>query len=83
MLSGAQQLDYDQLLDVSGLNCPLPVLKSKAALAGMSKGQVLKVISTQADSLKEFPTFCRLPGFELVKCEETATQYFYWIQKVI
>ncbi|MES9856654.1 MAG: sulfurtransferase TusA family protein [Sedimenticola sp.] len=83
MLNSAQQLDYDQLLDVSGLNCPLPVLKSKAALASMSKGQVLKVISTQSESLREFPAFCRQPEFQLVKSEGMATQYIFWIQKII
>lgn len=84
MLSSVeQQQDYDQLLDVSGLNCPLPVLKSKAALASMSKGQVLKVVSTQSESLREFPTFCRLPEVELMQIEQHEGEYLFWIQKVL
>ncbi|MES9966390.1 MAG: sulfurtransferase TusA family protein, partial [Sedimenticola sp.] len=57
---------YHELLDVTGLSCPMPVLKSKAQLARMERGQVLKVLATHPDSQKEFPSLCRLPGLELV-----------------
>lgn len=77
-----EALHFDQLLDASGLICPLPVLKTKAALSRMEIGQVLKVIVTNADSIKEFTVLCRLADFELVKNVEEEGRYLYWIRKV-
>ncbi|MES9902333.1 MAG: sulfurtransferase TusA family protein [Sedimenticola sp.] len=68
---------------MSGLNCPLPVLRSKTVLAAMGKGQVLKVVSTQSDSGREFAAFCCLPEFEMVKSGRKMKQYFFWIRKAI
>ena len=73
---------WDQELDVSGLICPLPVLKTKAALSRMAAGQVLKVTVTHPDSRKEFPVLCKLPEFELLAASESAGRYLYWIKKV-
>ena len=74
---------YDKLLDVSGLNCPLPVLKAKAALAPMSVGEVLKVVATHPDSQREFPSFCRLAEYDLLETDEQDGSYIYWIKKVL
>ena len=74
--------EYDQLLDVSGLNCPLPVLKAKAALARMSDGEILKVIVTHPDSQQEFSTLCRLPNLDLLESVEEDDSFIYRIKKL-
>ncbi len=76
-------IEEDKTLDVSGLNCPLPVMKSKAALATMQAGQVLKVISTHPDSVKEFASLCRGPQFELADALEQEGRYSYWVRKLL
>ena len=53
-------------LDTRGLNCPLPILKAKKALADMESGEVLKVISTDPGSTRDFQAFARQTGNELV-----------------
>ncbi|MES9938188.1 MAG: sulfurtransferase TusA family protein [Sedimenticola sp.] len=74
---------YHELLDVTGLSCPLPVLKSKAQLPRMERGQVLKVLATHPDSQKEFPSLCRLPGLELVASSAEDGIYTFWVQKTL
>ncbi|MET0012803.1 MAG: sulfurtransferase TusA family protein [Sedimenticola sp.] len=74
---------YHELLDVTGLSCPMPVLKSKAQLARMERGQVLKVLATHPDSQKEFPSLCRLPGLELVASSAEDGIYTFWVQKTL
>lgn len=73
----------DKILDVSGLNCPLPVLKSKAMLATMAAGEILKVISTNPDSVKEFGSLCRGPQFELSDSVVETDRYIYWVRKLL
>ncbi len=82
MSATIEVLSCDQQLDLSGLICPLPVLKTKAALSRMRVGEVLKVIVTHPDSRKEFPVLCRLPEFELLDSREEAGHFYYWIKKV-
>ncbi len=53
--------DFDQELDATGLNCPLPVLRAKKALSGMSAGQVLHIIATDPGAVKDFEAFA-MPG---------------------
>jgi tRNA 2-thiouridine synthesizing protein A len=54
------------LLDASGLNCPLPILKAKKALGGLGRGAVLEVLATDPGSAADFEVFCRIMGHELV-----------------
>jgi TusA-related sulfurtransferase len=60
-------MQIDQELDTRGLNCPLPILKAKKALTGMQSGQLLKVISTDQGSLRDFAAFAKQTGNELVE----------------
>ncbi|MES9889338.1 MAG: sulfurtransferase TusA family protein [Candidatus Sedimenticola sp. 20ELBAFRAG] len=87
MGNAAEEIDqdkgYHELLDVTGLSCPLPVLKSKAQLARMERGQVLKVMATHPDSQKEFPSLCRLPGLDLVATSVDDGVYTFWVQKTL
>ena len=74
-------LAHDAVLDATGLNCPLPLLKAKMALNRMASGQTLKVIATDAGSQRDFRTFARLAGHELLREEDDAGTYLYWLRK--
>ena len=60
-------MDIHQEVDARGLNCPLPILRAKKALAAMESGQLLKVVATDAGSLRDFQAFCKQTGNELVE----------------
>ncbi len=60
-------MDAQKELDARGLNCPLPILKAKKALADMQTGEVLKVIATDPGSMRDFQAFARQTGNELVE----------------
>ena len=68
-------MDIDKEIDTRGLNCPLPILKAKKALTDMHSGQLLKVVSTDAGSMRDFQAFAKQTGNELVH-QETAGQDF-------
>lgn len=74
-------LAHDALVDASGLSCPLPLLKAKMELNRLSAGQVLKVIATDAGSQRDFRSFARLAGHELLREESDAGIYRYWLRK--
>lgn len=59
-------MNIDVEIDTRGLNCPLPILKAKKALAGMQSGQVLKVVSTDTGSVRDFAAFAKQTGNELL-----------------
>jgi len=59
-------MDFDKEIDTRGLNCPLPILKAKKALADMASGKVLKVVATDPGSTRDFQAFSRQTGNELV-----------------
>lgn len=61
---------YDIDLDVRGLNCPLPILRTKKALAGMSTGQQIRVRATDPGSVIDFAAFCRHTGNVIVQQAE-------------
>ena len=65
----------DQELDARGLNCPLPILKAKKALANMNSGQTLKVIATDAGSVRDFQAFAKQTGNELVAQETVEGEF--------
>ena len=60
-------IDVNRELDTRGLNCPLPILKAKKALAEMHSGELLRVVSTDAGSVRDFQAFARQTGNELVE----------------
>ena len=57
----------DQVLDVKGLNCPLPILRAKKALKDMDMGSTLEVLATDPGAVKDFEAFCRTTGNELIE----------------
>ncbi|MDR9862962.1 MULTISPECIES: sulfurtransferase TusA family protein [Pseudomonas] len=72
---------HDVELDASGLNCPLPLLKAKMELNKLASGAVLKVIATDAGSQRDFRTFAKLAGHTLLREEDEAGVYRYWLKK--
>src|SRR5205807_907720 len=60
-------MDFDREVDARGLNCPLPILRTKKALTGMQSGQVLKVLATDPGAVKDFQSFSRQTGHELLR----------------
>jgi len=73
--------DFDQELDATGLNCPLPILRAKKALASLGSGQVLKIIATDPGSIKDFEAFAKQTGNELMESTEDGGKYFFMIKK--
>lgn len=64
-------MTFDRELDVKGLNCPLPILRTKKALATMETGQILRVQATDPGSVKDFQAFARQTGNALLSSTET------------
>lgn len=73
--------DFDQELDASGLNCPLPILRAKKTLNGMESGQVLRVIATDPGSVKDFESFAKQTGNELLDSSEEGGKYLFLLKK--
>ena len=61
---------HDKELDARGLNCPLPILRTKKSLADMSSNQILKVMATDPGSVKDFQAFSKQTGNELLEFEQ-------------
>jgi tRNA 2-thiouridine synthesizing protein A len=73
--------DFDQELDARGLNCPLPILRAKKTLNGMSAGEVLKIISTDPGSVKDFEAFASQTGNELLDSTEESGEFHFMMKK--
>ena len=71
----------DKEIDTRGLNCPLPILKAKKALAGLTSGQVLKVVSTDAGSLRDFQAFAQQTGNELLDQQTKGADYIHVLRR--
>ena len=81
-----EQVGQDELsvlLDVQGLNCPMPLLKAKKALNEMQPGQQLHVKATDPGSVRDFETFSRQSGHLLLQSSETDGVYEYLLQKKV
>lgn len=71
----------DQELDVRGLNCPLPLLKTRKALNTMTSGQTLRVLATDPGSPLDFKAFAAQTGNSLLESSETQGVFSFLIQK--
>ena len=74
-------MQIDQELDTRGLNCPLPILKAKKALTGMQSGQLLKVISTDQGSLRDFAAFAKQTGNELLEQQTVGNDFTHTLKR--
>ena len=68
-------------LDTRGLNCPLPILKAKKALAEMASGELLRVVSTDPGSTRDFQAFARQTGNELVERGESEGAFWFVLRR--
>ena len=73
-------IDSDVTLDVQGLNCPLPILRTKLALAKMTSGEVLHVLATDPHSVVDFQAFCARTAHELLRLDRGAGLFQFYIQ---
>ncbi len=71
---------FDKDLDVRGLNCPLPILRAKKALAGLKSGEILRVLATDPGSVKDFQAFAKQTGNQLLSHDE-ADKIFTFLMK--
>jgi len=74
-------MNFDKELDCRGMNCPLPILKTKKSLADMASGQVLKVVSTDCGSVKDMQAFANQTGNTLASQTEENGEYIFFMQK--
>ena len=70
-----------RILDVKGLNCPMPLLKAKKALNEMAALEQLQVLATDPGSVRDFEVFCQQSGHVLLSSEENNGTYTYLLQK--
>ena len=74
-------MQIDKELDTRGLNCPLPILKAKKALTDMQSGQLLKVISTDAGSTRDFQAFAKQTGNDLIEQLKAGADFIHVIKR--
>lgn len=74
-------MEVNKEIDARGLNCPLPILKAKKALAEMQSGQVLRVIATDAGAMRDFQAFSKQTGNELLSQNEVAGEYVMLLKR--
>lgn len=74
-------MHFDKELDTRGLNCPLPILRTKKSLTDMISGQVLKVLATDPGSVKDFQAFSKQTGNELLSSETISSEFVFFMKK--
>jgi len=74
-------MNFDKEIDTRGLNCPLPILRTKKTLAEMTSGQVLKVLATDPGSVKDFQAFSKQTGNVLLSQSETSGEFIFFMKK--
>ena len=72
----------DMVLDAKGLDCPLPILRTKKALQEVATGGTLEVLATDPGSVADFKAFCRQTGHELVESSEAGGVYKFLIKRM-
>jgi tRNA 2-thiouridine synthesizing protein A len=68
-------------LDARGLNCPLPILKTRKTINTLGTGDVLEVTSSDPGSVKDMASFCEQTGNRLVSSNESGNSYVFLIEK--
>ncbi len=74
-------MEFHKELDARGLNCPLPILKTKKALAEMTSGQVLRVLATDPGSVRDFQAFAKQTGNELLAQSESNKEFLFYMKR--
>ncbi len=73
-------INFDREVDARGLNCPLPILRAKKALSELKAGQVLKVVSTDSGSQRDFEAFSRQTGHELLRTDTGDREWTFYLK---
>ena len=71
----------EHVLDAKGLNCPLPIIKTKKMLKDVPTGETLRVLATDPGSVADFAAFCRTTGNELIESKQDGTTYSFLIKR--
>ena len=74
-------MHFDRELDARGLNCPLPILRTKKSLNDMISGQVIKVIATDPGSVRDFQAFSRQTGNDLLASDASRGEFVFFLRK--
>jgi TusA-related sulfurtransferase len=74
-------MQVNKEIDTRGLNCPLPILKAKKALADMASGEVLKVVATDPGSMRDFQAFARQTGNELIEQQTNDDEFVHFLRR--
>ena len=80
-LTRLSPMEAQKEIDTRGLNCPLPILKAKKALAELQSGQVLKVLATDPGSVRDFQAFARQTGNELLEQSNAGDEYVHYLRR--
>ena len=73
--------EFQHTVDAVGLACPLPILRAKKALATISPGEVLRVITTDRGAVRDFQAFCRQTGNELLAQVDETEQVTHYLKR--
>ncbi len=79
----ADDIKVDQVLDAKGLNCPLPILKTRKMLNGLAQGSVLKVETTDPGSQKDMAAWANRTGNQILKTDKVGNAYIFFIKKLV
>ena len=71
----------DREIDARGLNCPLPILRTKKALNAMTSGQMIRVVATDPASVRDFQAFARQTGNELLEHGENDGTFWFVLKR--
>ncbi len=74
-------MNFDKELDARGLNCPLPILRTKKSLTDMASGQILKIVATDPGSVKDFAAFAKQTGNELLASETANNEFIFFMKR--
>jgi tRNA 2-thiouridine synthesizing protein A len=80
-MNAETEIRFDRELDARGLNCPLPILRTKKSLNDMTTGQVLKIVATDPGSVRDFQAFSRQTGNQLLLSNESGGEYLFLMRK--
>ena len=74
-------MEFNKELDARGINCPLPILRTKKALNDLAAAQVLKIVATDPGSVRDFEAFAKQTGNELLASEVAGKEFIFYIKK--
>ncbi|HEY0590113.1 MAG TPA: sulfurtransferase TusA family protein [Pseudoduganella sp.] len=77
----SETMEFHKDLDARGLNCPLPILKAKKALAELESGQVLRIVATDPGSVRDFQAFAKQTGNALLSHIQQGTEFTFLMRR--